>query len=44
MFGVGGQQMVLMGLLPPLAFGPGKLTEMARDLGRFAYTTGVNSY
>jgi Sec-independent protein translocase protein TatA len=42
MFGVGGQEMVLIGLLLLLAFGPSKLTETARDLGRFAYRVHVS--
>lgn len=35
MFGIGVQEMVLVGLLFLVIFGPGKLPGMARDLGRF---------
>ncbi len=35
MFGVGPQEMVLIGLVLLIVFGPGKLPSMARDLGRF---------
>ena len=35
MFGIGVQEMVLVGLLFLVIFGPSKLPEMARDLGRF---------
>ena len=35
MFGIGAQEMVLIGLLCLLVFGPGKLSRMARDLGGF---------
>jgi Sec-independent protein translocase protein TatA len=35
MFGVGPQEMVLIGLLLLVVFGPGKLPSMARDFGRF---------
>ena len=35
MFGVGVQEMVLIGLLFLVIFGPSKLPQMARDLGRF---------
>jgi Tat protein translocase TatB subunit len=34
-FGVGVQEMVLIGLLFLVIFGPNKLPQMARDLGRF---------
>jgi sec-independent protein translocase protein TatB len=34
-FGVGFQEMVLIGLLFLVLFGPSKLPQMARDLGRF---------
>jgi sec-independent protein translocase protein TatB len=34
-FGIGVQEMVLVGLLFLVIFGPSKLPEMARDLGRF---------
>ncbi len=35
MFGVGIQEMVLIGLLFLVIFGPSKLPQMARDFGRF---------
>ena len=35
MFGVGAQEMLLIGLLCLLVFGPGKFSGMARDLGGF---------
>ena len=35
MFGVGPQELVIIGLLCLIIFGPSKLTGMARDLGRF---------
>lgn len=35
MFGVGFQEMLLVGLLLLVLFGPKRLAEMARDLGRF---------
>ena len=35
MFGIGVQEMLLVGLLFLVIFGPSKLPEMARDLGRF---------
>ena len=35
MFGIGGQELVFMGLLFLLLFGPAKAGEVARDLGRF---------
>jgi TatA/E family protein of Tat protein translocase len=34
-FGVGLQEMVIIGLLFLVIFGPSKLPQMARDLGRF---------
>ncbi len=34
-FGVGFQEMVIIGLLFLVLFGPSKLPQMARDLGRF---------
>jgi sec-independent protein translocase protein TatB len=34
-FGVGVQEMVLVGLLFLIIFGPSKLPQMARDLGGF---------
>ena len=35
MFGIGPQEIVIIGLLALVVFGPGKLPSMARDLGRF---------
>ncbi|HKH12137.1 MAG TPA: twin-arginine translocase TatA/TatE family subunit [Rubrobacter sp.] len=35
MFGVGAPEMVVIGLLLLLVFGPKKLPSMARDIGRF---------
>lgn len=35
MFGIGTQEMVVIGLLFLVIFGPNKLPGMARDLGRF---------
>ena len=35
MFGVGAPEMVVIGLLLLVVFGPKKLPSMARDLGRF---------
>ena len=35
MFGVGLQEMVFIGLLSLVIFGPSKLPQMARELGRF---------
>ena len=35
MFGVGAPEMVVIGLLLLVVFGPNKLPGMARDLGRF---------
>jgi len=35
MFGIGPQELLLIGLLFLLIFGPGKGASMARDLGRF---------
>ena len=34
-FGIGVQEMVVVGLLFLVIFGPSKLPDMARDLGRF---------
>ena len=34
-FGIGMQEMVIVGLLFLVIFGPSKLPDMARDLGRF---------
>ena len=35
MFGIGGQEIIIIGLLLLVIFGPSKLPQMARDLGRF---------
>jgi sec-independent protein translocase protein TatB len=35
MFGVGFQEMLLVGLLLLVLFGPSRLPQMARDFGRF---------
>ncbi len=35
MFGIGGQEVVIIGILFLVIFGPSKLPKMARDLGRF---------
>lgn len=35
MFGIGAQEVVILGVLFLLIFGPGKLPEVARDLGHF---------
>jgi sec-independent protein translocase protein TatB len=35
MFGIGGQEIVIIGLLVLVIFGPNALPKMARDLGRF---------
>ena len=35
MFGIGIQEMVIVGLLFLVIFGPSKLPDMARDIGRF---------
>ncbi len=35
MFGVGAPEMVVIGLLLLVVFGPNKLPSMARDIGRF---------
>ncbi len=35
MFGIGPQELIIIGLLALIIFGPGKLASMARDLGRF---------
>ncbi len=35
MFGVGAQEMVLIGILCFVVFGPSRLPEIARDIGRF---------
>ena len=35
MFGVGPQEMVIVGLIFLVIFGPGSLPKMAKDMGRF---------
>ena len=35
MFGIGGEELIVIGLLGLVIFGPSKLPQMARDLGRF---------
>lgn len=35
MFGIGAQEILIIGLLALVVFGPGKLPQMARDLGGF---------
>ena len=35
MFGIGGEELVVIGLIFLIVFGPSKLPSMARDLGRF---------
>ena len=35
MFGVGPQEMVIIGIIVLVIFGPGSLPKMARDVGRF---------
>ncbi len=35
MFGIGGQELVIIALLFLVIFGPGKIPQMARDFGRF---------
>ena len=35
MFGIGGEELVVIGLIFLVVFGPSKLPRMARDLGRF---------
>jgi len=39
MFGIGAQEMVIIGLLLLVVFGPAKLPGMARDFGRFVVET-----
>jgi sec-independent protein translocase protein TatB len=34
-FGIGGEELIIIGLLFLVIFGPSKLPQMARDLGRF---------
>ena len=36
MFGIGGEELVIIGLIVLIIFGPSKLSGMARDAGRFA--------
>ena len=36
MFGIGGEELVIIGLICLIIFGPSKLSSMARDAGRFA--------
>ena len=36
MFGIGAEELMVIGLLFLVIFGPGKLPQMARELGRFA--------
>ena len=35
MFGIGGQELIIIGLIFLVVFGPSKLPQMARDFGRF---------
>src|SRR3712207_5534467 len=42
MFGVGGQQPVLIGLVLLVVSGPAKAAQLARDLGGFAYRVRVS--
>jgi sec-independent protein translocase protein TatB len=35
MFGIGGQEIVIIGLIFLVVFGPSKLPQMAREFGRF---------
>jgi sec-independent protein translocase protein TatB len=35
MFGIGGQEIVIIGILFLVIFGPSALPKMARDIGRF---------
>jgi sec-independent protein translocase protein TatB len=35
MFGVGPQEMLVIGLIVLVIFGPGSLPKMAKDMGRF---------
>jgi len=35
MFGIGGQEIVIISLIFLVVFGPSKLPQMARDFGRF---------
>ena len=36
MFGIGGEELIIIGLICLIIFGPSKLSSMARDAGRFA--------
>ncbi|MDQ4003776.1 MAG: twin-arginine translocase TatA/TatE family subunit, partial [Actinomycetota bacterium] len=38
-FGIGGQELIIIGLLFLVIFGPSKLPQIARDLGRFVNET-----
>ncbi len=42
MFGIGPQELVIVGLLTLLVFGPRKLPGMARDLGRFVQKAHIS--
>ncbi|MDQ3658778.1 MAG: twin-arginine translocase TatA/TatE family subunit [Actinomycetota bacterium] len=35
MFGVGGQEIIIIGIIALVIFGPSSLPKMARDIGRF---------
>jgi Tat protein translocase TatB subunit len=35
MFGIGGQEIIIIGVIFLVVFGPSKLPQMARDFGRF---------
>jgi TatA/E family protein of Tat protein translocase len=35
MFGIGGEELIIIGLIFLIIFGPSKLSSMARDAGRF---------
>lgn len=35
MFGIGPQELIIIGIIFLIIFGPGKLPEIARDLGHF---------
>lgn len=35
MFGIGGQEIIIIGIIFLVIFGPSKLPQMARDIGRF---------
>jgi sec-independent protein translocase protein TatB len=36
-FGIGGQEFMIIGLLLLIVFGPARVGQMAREVGRFAY-------